>query len=60
MADRSRNRQEQQAEIGALRVQADAMTVAVAELQGAAAAHRLLWPFVRSGQPGPASITARG
>lgn len=32
-----------QAEIGALRVQADAMTVAVTELQGAAAANRLLW-----------------
>jgi cysteine sulfinate desulfinase/cysteine desulfurase-like protein len=39
----SRNRQEQQAEIGALRVQADAMTVAVMELQGAAAGNRLLW-----------------
>ncbi|MGY0071771.1 hypothetical protein ACWZEH_34500 (plasmid) [Streptomyces sp. QTS137] len=43
LTNRSRNRQEQQAEIGALRVQADAMTVAVAELQGAAAANRLLW-----------------
>ncbi|MFD3503897.1 hypothetical protein ACFWWC_26180 [Streptomyces sp. NPDC058642] len=41
--NRSRNRQEQQAEIGALRVQADAMTVAVMELQGTAAANRLLW-----------------
>lgn len=39
----ARNRQDQQEEIGALRVQADAMTVAVAELQGAAAANRLLW-----------------
>lgn len=38
----SRNRQEQQAEIGALRVKADAMTVAVMELQGAAAADRPL------------------
>ncbi|NEC33834.1 hypothetical protein [Streptomyces rubrogriseus] len=43
LTNRSRNRQEQQAEIGALRVQADAMTVAVMELQGAAAANRLLW-----------------
>lgn len=43
LATRSRDRQEQQAEIGALRVQADAMTVAVVELQGAAAANRLLW-----------------
>ncbi|GAA2267669.1 hypothetical protein GCM10010232_70060 [Streptomyces amakusaensis] len=43
LTTRSRNRQEQQAEIGALRVQADAMTVAVMELQGAAAANRLLW-----------------
>ncbi|MFB6791746.1 hypothetical protein ACFCWT_34340 [Streptomyces olivaceus] len=43
LTNRSRNRQEQQAEIGALRVQADAMTVAVAELQTAAAASRLLW-----------------
>ncbi|MEW1551859.1 hypothetical protein [Streptomyces tsukubensis] len=43
LTSRSRNRQEQQAEIGALRVQADAMTVAVVELQGAAAANRLLW-----------------
>ncbi|MER7967751.1 hypothetical protein ABTX35_01830 [Streptomyces sp. NPDC096080] len=40
---RARNRQDQREEIGALRVQADAMTVAVAELQGAAAANRLLW-----------------
>ncbi|MEV5523693.1 hypothetical protein AB0N43_24930 [Streptomyces pseudogriseolus] len=43
LTNRSRNRQEQQAEIGALRVHADAMTVAVMELQGAAAANRLLW-----------------
>jgi hypothetical protein len=43
LTNRSRNRQEQQTEIGALRVQADAMTVAVMELQGAAAANRLLW-----------------
>ncbi|MEU2900755.1 hypothetical protein ACWC4E_32220 [Streptomyces sp. NPDC001273] len=43
LTNRSRNRQEQQAEIGALRVQADAMTVAVVELQAAAAANRLLW-----------------
>jgi cysteine sulfinate desulfinase/cysteine desulfurase-like protein len=43
LTNRSRNRQEQQAELGALRVQADALTVAVAELQGAAAANRLLW-----------------
>lgn len=43
LTNRSRNRQEQQAEIGALRVRADAMTVAVMELQGAAAANRLLW-----------------
>ncbi|MGW2331699.1 hypothetical protein ACWC5C_38945 [Streptomyces sp. NPDC001700] len=43
LTTRARNRQEQQAEIGALRVQADAMTVAVMELQGAAAANRLLW-----------------
>ncbi|MFF8902033.1 hypothetical protein ACF082_31655 [Streptomyces lydicus] len=43
LTNRSRNDQEQQAEIGALRVQADALTVAVAELQGAAAASRLLW-----------------
>jgi hypothetical protein len=43
LTNRSRNRQEQQTEIGALRVQADALTVAVAELQGAAAANRLLW-----------------
>ncbi|WP_158086477.1 hypothetical protein [Streptomyces phaeoluteigriseus] len=35
LTTRSRNRQERQAEIGALRVQADAMTVAVVELQGA-------------------------
>ncbi|MFC8125455.1 hypothetical protein [Streptomyces sp. NPDC057302] len=40
---RARNRQNQQSEIGALRVQADALTVALAELQGAAAANRLLW-----------------
>ncbi|MFJ3673827.1 hypothetical protein ACIPSE_46035 [Streptomyces sp. NPDC090106] len=40
---RARNRQDQQEEIGALRVQADALTVAVAELRGAAAANRLLW-----------------
>jgi hypothetical protein len=43
LTNRSRNRQEQQAEVGALRVQADAMTVAVVELQAAAAANRLLW-----------------
>ncbi|MEV7856516.1 hypothetical protein [Streptomyces sp. NPDC088183] len=43
LTNRSRNRQEQQAEIGALRVQADAMTVAVMELQGAATTNRLLW-----------------
>lgn len=43
LTNRARNRQDQQEEIGALRVQADAMTVAVAELQGAAAANRLLW-----------------
>ncbi|MGW3269078.1 hypothetical protein [Streptomyces sp. NPDC001056] len=43
LTNRARNRQEQQAEIGALRVQADAMAVVVAELQGAAAANRLLW-----------------
>lgn len=43
LTSRARNRQDQQEEIGALRVQADAMTVAVAELQGAAAANRLLW-----------------
>ncbi|MDQ0904616.1 hypothetical protein QFZ22_000601 [Streptomyces canus] len=36
LTNRSRNRQEQQAELGVLRVQADALTVAVAELQGAA------------------------
>ncbi|MFF9512372.1 hypothetical protein ACF1BU_36620 [Streptomyces sp. NPDC014724] len=36
LTSRTRNRQEQQAEIGALRVQADAMTVAGMELQGAA------------------------
>ncbi|MEU4489990.1 hypothetical protein AB0H94_34800 [Streptomyces purpurascens] len=43
LTTRNRNRQDQQEEIGALRVQADAMTVAVVELQGAAAANRLLW-----------------
>jgi hypothetical protein len=43
LTTRSRNRQEQQAEIGALRVQADAMTVAVTELHGAATTNRLLW-----------------
>ncbi|WP_055607284.1 hypothetical protein [Streptomyces prasinus] len=43
LTNRSRNRQEQQADIGALRVQADTMTVAVVELQAAAAANRLLW-----------------
>lgn len=43
LTNRSRSRQEQQAEIGALRVQADAMTVAVMELRGAAVANRLLW-----------------
>jgi hypothetical protein len=42
LTNRARNQQEQQAEIGALRVQADAMTVAVMELQGAAAANRML------------------
>ncbi|MFD5399307.1 hypothetical protein ACFWJW_34515 [Streptomyces sp. NPDC127097] len=43
LTSRARNRQDQQTEIGALRVQADAMTVAVVELQAAAAANRLLW-----------------
>ncbi|NEA46825.1 hypothetical protein [Streptomyces sp. SID10815] len=43
LTNRARNHQEQQAEIGALRVQADALTVAVMELQGAVAANRLLW-----------------
>lgn len=43
LTNRSRNRQEQQCEIDALRVQADAMTVAVMELQGGAAANRPLW-----------------
>ncbi|WP_393053002.1 hypothetical protein [Streptomyces sp. LN549] len=43
LTTRSHNKQEQQAEIGALRVQADALTVAVMELQGAAVANRLLW-----------------
>ncbi|MFD6326907.1 hypothetical protein ACFWOL_29585 [Streptomyces sp. NPDC058442] len=43
LTNRARNRQEQQNEIGALRVQADAMPVAVVELQAAAAANRLLW-----------------
>ncbi|WP_030815989.1 hypothetical protein [Streptomyces sp. NRRL S-337] len=43
LTSRARNRQDQQAEIGALRVQADAMTVAVVELQAAVAANRLLW-----------------
>ncbi|MFF4391840.1 hypothetical protein ACFY0G_34445 [Streptomyces sp. NPDC001552] len=43
LTSRARNHQERQAEIGALRVQADAMTVAVMELQGAATANRLLW-----------------
>ncbi|WP_410540593.1 hypothetical protein [Streptomyces sp. KL2] len=43
LTSRARNRQEQQAELGALRVQADAMTVAVVELRTAAAASRLLW-----------------
>ncbi|MEV5658268.1 hypothetical protein [Streptomyces sp. NPDC052291] len=43
LTTRSRNKQEQQAEVGALRVQADVMTVAVMELQGAAVANRLLW-----------------
>ncbi|MCL7430526.1 hypothetical protein [Streptomyces sp. YS415] len=43
LTSRARNRQEQHAEIGALPVQADALTVAVSELQGAAAANRLLW-----------------
>ncbi|AJE87491.1 hypothetical protein SLNWT_7115 [Streptomyces albus] len=49
LTNRSRNRQEQQAEIGALRVQADAMTVAVMELQSTATTNRLLWegPTVR-------------
>ncbi|MFJ3630378.1 hypothetical protein ACIPQ3_30240 [Streptomyces albidoflavus] len=43
LTNRGRNHQERQAEIGALRVQADAMTVAVMELQGVAATNRLLW-----------------
>ncbi|MHC3463765.1 hypothetical protein [Streptomyces flavovirens] len=43
LTSRARDHQERQAEIGALRVQADAMTVAVMELQSAAAANRLLW-----------------
>ncbi|MFI1004916.1 hypothetical protein ACIP10_36045 [Streptomyces galbus] len=43
LTNRARNRQERQAEIGGLRVQADAMMVAVAEVQAAAAANRLLW-----------------
>ena len=43
LTSRARNRQDQQEEIGALRVHADAITVAVVELQGAAAANRLLW-----------------
>ncbi|MCE0447069.1 hypothetical protein LT493_29605 [Streptomyces tricolor] len=50
LTSRARNRQEQQAEIGALRVQADAMTVAVMELQGAAAANRLLWEGAERGR----------
>ncbi|WP_328492497.1 hypothetical protein OHS59_06885 [Streptomyces sp. NBC_00414] len=43
LTNRSRNRQDQQVEIGTLRVHADAMTVAVVELQAAATANRLLW-----------------
>ncbi|MEU3005652.1 hypothetical protein [Streptomyces sp. NPDC007020] len=43
LTSRARDHQERQAEIGALRVQADAMTVAAMELQSAAAANRLLW-----------------
>lgn len=43
LTSRARTRQDQQAESGALRIQADAMTVAVAELQAAAAVNRLLW-----------------
>jgi hypothetical protein len=43
LTSRARDHQEQQAEIGALRVHTAAMTVAVMELHGAAAANRLLW-----------------
>ncbi|MFD4322800.1 hypothetical protein [Streptomyces sp. NPDC058548] len=43
LTSRSRNRQDQQAEIGALRVHADAIVSAVMEVQGAAAANRVLW-----------------
>jgi hypothetical protein len=43
LTNHSRIRQEQRVEVGALRVQADAMTVAVTELHGAAVANRLLW-----------------
>ncbi|MFD6113981.1 hypothetical protein ACFWG0_28285 [Streptomyces yangpuensis] len=43
LTSRARNHQERQAEIGALRVQADAMTVVVVELQSAVAVNRLLW-----------------
>ncbi|AWN30024.1 hypothetical protein DKG71_31105 [Streptomyces sp. NEAU-S7GS2] len=51
LTSRSRNRQDRQEEIGALRVRADAMTVAVMELRGAAAVNRVLWegPAVRGG-----------
>ncbi|WP_328403927.1 hypothetical protein OHS70_34055 [Streptomyces sp. NBC_00390] len=43
LTTRSRNRADRQAETAALQVQADAMTVAIMELQGAASANRLLW-----------------
>ncbi|MFD9503036.1 hypothetical protein [Streptomyces sp. NPDC060035] len=43
MTSRSRNRQDQQAEIGALRVHASAIVAEVMEVQGAAAANRVLW-----------------
>ncbi|MFJ3198617.1 hypothetical protein ACIPJQ_39015 [Streptomyces griseoviridis] len=43
LTGRTRTRQDRQAEIGALRVQADAMTVAVVEVQAVVAANRLLW-----------------
>ncbi|MFD3503862.1 hypothetical protein ACFWWT_42430 [Streptomyces sp. NPDC058676] len=75
LTNRCRNRQEQQTEIGALRVQADALPVAlaVAELQGAAAATaccgkarlnghgRSCWPYSPSpeARPGPGSLAAR-
>ncbi|MEV6549289.1 hypothetical protein AB0M57_11310 [Streptomyces sp. NPDC051597] len=62
LTHRSRNRQEQQAEIGALRVQADAMTVAVMELQSAATTNRLLWglPSVRGHSCLPCSPSQAG